>query len=107
MRPLKLVMAGVAALGLFAAGSASAEPVKIRLSWIVPVANWGSLLLEKKDLAKHLGQSYTLETTRFAGPRPLIPALAAGELDIADFTFSTLPHEIQNAGIAHPRATPA
>src|SRR5499427_5104013 len=99
MRSLKFIMAGVAALGLFAASSAGAEPVKIRLSWIVPVANWGSLLLEKKDLAKHLGQSYTLETTRFAGTPPLITALAAGELDIADFTFSTLPIAIQNAGI--------
>ena len=99
MRSLKFIMAGVAALGLFAASSASAEPVKIRLSWIVPVANWGSLLLEKKDLAKHLGQSYTLETTRFAGTPPLITALAAGELDIADLTFSTLPIAIQNAGL--------
>jgi len=99
MRSLKLVMAGVAALGLFAATSARAEPVKIRLSWIVPVANWGSMLLEKKDLAKHLGQSYTLETIRFAGTPPLVTALAAGELDIADLTFSTLPIAIQNAGI--------
>src|SRR5262252_3600023 len=99
MRSLKFIMAGVAALGLFAASSAGAEPVKIRLSWIVPVANWGSLLLEKKDLARHLGQTYILETTRFAGTPPLITALAAGELDIADFTFSTLPIAIQNAGI--------
>jgi NitT/TauT family transport system substrate-binding protein len=103
MRASKLIIAGVAALSLFAATSAGAEPVRIRLSWIVPVANWGSLLLEKKDLAKHLGQSYTLETTRFAGTPPLITALAAGELDIADFTFSTLPIAIQNAGIADLR----
>jgi ABC-type nitrate/sulfonate/bicarbonate transport system substrate-binding protein len=103
MRASKFIIAGVAALSLFAATSAGAEPVRIRLSWIVPVANWGSLLLEKKDLAKHLGQSYTLETTRFAGTPPLITALAAGEIDIADFTFSTLPIAIQNAGIADLR----
>jgi sulfonate transport system substrate-binding protein len=94
----KLALAGLVAVGLGVA-SARAEPVKIRLSWIVPVSNWGSLLLEKKDLAKHLGQSYTLETTRFAGTPPLITALAAGELDIAGLTFSTLPIAIQNAGI--------
>jgi len=99
MRASKFVMASLVAAGLFAATSAGAEPVRIRLSWIVPVANWGSLLLEKKDLAKHLGQSYTLETTRFAGTPPLITALAAGELDIADFTFSTLLIAIQNAGL--------
>src|SRR5215471_5292934 len=97
MRSLKLALAGM--LGLLLTTGARAEPVKIRLSWIVPVSNWGSLLLEKKDLAKHLGQSYTLETTRFAGTPPLVTALAAGELDIADFTFSTLPIAIQNAGI--------
>src|SRR5258708_5162635 len=99
MRSLKLAIAGVAALGLFAASAAGAEPVKIRLSWIAPVSNWGSLLLEKKDLAKHLGTSYTLETTRFAGTPPLITALAAGELEIAGLTFSTLPIAIQNAGL--------
>ena len=65
MRSLRLAFAGLSMLGLFAATSAGgAEPLKIRLSWIVPVGNWGSLLLQKKDLAKHLGQSYTLETTR-------------------------------------------
>ena len=99
MRSLKFIMAGAVALGLLSAPAANAEPVKIRLSWIVPVSNWGSLLLEKKDLAKHLGQSYTLETTRFAGTPPLITALAAGELDIAGLTFSTLPIAIQNAGL--------
>ncbi len=99
MRLLKTCLAGiVAALALGAAG-ANAEPVKIRLSWIVPVSNWGSLLLEKKDLAKHLGASYTLETSRFAGTPPLITAIAAGEIDIAGLTFSTLPIAIQNAGL--------
>src|ERR1700681_1348362 len=99
MRSLRVALAGLSVLGLFAATSAGAEPLKIRLSWIVPVGNWGSLLLEKKDLAKHLGQSYTLETTRFAGTPPMITALAAGELDIANLTFSTLPIAIQNAGL--------
>ena len=38
-----------------------AEPVKIRTAWVAPVSNWASIVLEKKDLAKHLGKSYTLE----------------------------------------------
>ena len=45
MRSLKFIMAGAVALGLLSAPAANAEPVKIRLSWIVPVSNWGSLLL--------------------------------------------------------------
>jgi NitT/TauT family transport system substrate-binding protein len=78
---------------------AAAEPVIIRLSYVVPVANWATLLVEKKDLATHLGKSYQLEITRFAGTPPMITALAAGELEIADLTYPTLPIAIQNAGM--------
>src|SRR5579862_6775501 len=97
MRSIKFALAGM--LGLLAASAANAEPLKIRLSWIVPIGNWGSLWLEKKDLAKHFGQSYTLEITRFAGTPPMITALAAGELDVANLTYSTVPIAIQNAGL--------
>ena len=50
----------------------SADPVKIRLSWVAPVTNWASIMLEKKDLAQHLGKSYTLEPVRFAGTPPMV-----------------------------------
>ena len=70
MRLLKFALAGVCALGLLSAGTAnSAEPVKIRMSWVAPVSNWASIMLEKKDLAKHLGKSYTLESVRFQARR--------------------------------------
>jgi sulfonate transport system substrate-binding protein len=77
----------------------AADPVKIRLSYVVPIANWTFMLMEKKDLARHLGKSYTLDITRFAGTPPMITALAAGELDIANLTYPTLPIAIQNAGM--------
>ena len=52
MRLLKFALAVACVLGL--AGTAnSAEPVKIRMSWVAPVSNWASIVLEKKDLAKH------------------------------------------------------
>jgi sulfonate transport system substrate-binding protein len=57
------------------------------------------MLVEKKDLATHLGKSYQLEIIRFAGTPPLITALAAGELEIANLTYPTLPIAIQNAGM--------
>jgi sulfonate transport system substrate-binding protein len=82
-----------------ATGGAAAEVLKIRLSYVVPVSNWATLLEEKKDLAVHRGKSYQLEITRFAGTPPMITALAAGELDIADLTYPTLPIAIQNAGM--------
>jgi NitT/TauT family transport system substrate-binding protein len=82
-----------------ASGGAAAEPLKIRLSYVVPVGNWATLLEEKKDLAVHRGKSYELEITRFAGTPPMVAALAAGELDIADLTYPTLPIAILNAGL--------
>jgi NitT/TauT family transport system substrate-binding protein len=77
----------------------TADLVKIRLSYVVPISNLASMLLEKKDLAKHLDRSYQFEVTRFAGTPPMVTALAAGELDIANLAYPTLPIAIQNAGI--------
>lgn len=75
------------------------QPVKIRVSWTAPVSNWASILLEKKDLAKHLGKSYTLEPVRYAGTPLMITALANGELDVANLAYSTLGIAIKNAGL--------
>src|SRR5262249_55906153 len=68
-------------------------------SWVAPVSNWASIWLEKKDLARHLGMSYTLETTRYAGTPPMVTAVASGDLEIANFAYSTLAIAIKNAGI--------
>jgi ABC-type nitrate/sulfonate/bicarbonate transport system substrate-binding protein len=97
MRLFKIVLA--AAGVLFATSAYSADPVKIRLSWVAPVSNWGSIWLEKKDLAKHLGKSYTVETMRFAGTPPMVTAIANNELEIANLTYSTIPIAIGNAGL--------
>ncbi|MGA9008629.1 MAG: ABC transporter substrate-binding protein, partial [Xanthobacteraceae bacterium] len=92
------------ALGAFAAaivgvGIAQADPIKIRGAYVVPVANWASLLAEKKDLAKHWGSSYDFEAVRYQGTPPMIMALAVNELEIADLAYSTLGLAIQNAGL--------
>jgi NitT/TauT family transport system substrate-binding protein len=79
--------------------TACAEPVKIRAAWLVPLTNWASVLLEKKELARHLGKSYVLEPVRYAGTPQMVTALAAGELEIADLAFSTIPIAIENAGL--------
>jgi sulfonate transport system substrate-binding protein len=84
-------------------GTATAEAIKIRLSYVVPVSNWAPMVAEKKDLARHLGKTYQLEITRFAGTPPQITALATGELDIANLTYPTLPIAIENAGMADLR----
>src|SRR6266542_6721815 len=100
MRLFKLELISLCSIVLLGAASAqSAEPVKIRMSWVAPVTNWASIMLEKKDLAKHLGQSYTLETIRYAGTPPMVTALANNELEIANLAYSTLAIAIQNAGM--------
>ena len=69
------------------------------MAWVAPVSNWASVVLEKKDLAKHLGKSYTLEAVRFAGTPPMITAIANGELEVSNIAYSTFPLAVQNADI--------
>ena len=78
------------ALLAFGTGGASAEPVKIRVAWVAPVANWISIWLDKKDLAKHFGQSYVFEPVHFAGTPPMVTAIANNEVEIGDLAYSTL-----------------
>lgn len=100
MRLLKTALAALATMTMLGAGAAqAADPVKIRVSWVAPISNWASIWLEKKDLAKHLGKSYTFEAVRFAGTPPMITALANNEVDIANLAYSTLPIAIQNANL--------
>jgi NitT/TauT family transport system substrate-binding protein len=69
------------------------------MAWVAPVSNWASIILEKKDLAKHIGKSYTVETIRFTGTPQMITAIANGELEISNLAYSTLPLAIQNANL--------
>jgi NitT/TauT family transport system substrate-binding protein len=99
MRLLKLISFLLCAVLIGAGGARAQEPVKIRLAWVAPLANWGSILLEKKDLARHLGKSYLLEPVRYAGTPLMITALANRELEIATLAYSTLALAVQNAGL--------
>jgi NitT/TauT family transport system substrate-binding protein len=94
------MLATLAAMTMLGAGAAQgADPVKIRVAWVAPLSNWGSIWLEKKDLARHLGKSYTLDFVRFAGTPPMITALANNEIEVANLAYSTLPIAIQNANL--------
>jgi NitT/TauT family transport system substrate-binding protein len=82
-----------------AAFGAAAQPVKIRVAYVVPVANWASILFEKPGLARHQGKSYTFEAVRFQGTPQMITALANNELEIADLAFASLAIAVENAGM--------
>jgi sulfonate transport system substrate-binding protein len=76
---------------------AQTGPLKIRVGWVVVPASTAPLVLEKKDILKHYGQSYVAEAIRFEGTPPVITALAAGEVDIGPLAFSSFGLAIQNA----------
>jgi ABC-type nitrate/sulfonate/bicarbonate transport system substrate-binding protein len=79
--------------------AANADPVRVRVAWVAPLANWASVWMAKKDLAVHNGQSYAFEPVRYVGTPPMITAIANNELEIGNLAFSTLPIAISNAGM--------
>ncbi len=98
MHRVKLACAGLCGLTLALAGTANAEPLKIREAWVAP-GNWASIWLQKKDLAKHFGQSYVMEPVHYVGTPPMITALANNETEVANLAYSTLGIAIENAGL--------
>ena len=85
---------------LLMTGAALAQqPVKIRVAYVVPVANWASIIFEKQGLARHEGKTYTFEAVHFQGTPQMITALANDELEVADLAFASLAIAVQNAGM--------
>ncbi len=94
----------VAAVLLFGAGAVrAAEPLEIKLGWVSPT-DFGPILFPKDGIAKHLGKSYTLTTTRFTGTPAVLTAIATGDLNIGVFSFSSLGLAVENAHMDDIRA---
>jgi sulfonate transport system substrate-binding protein len=90
-------------LGMACASTARAEPLRVRMSYVVPLSNWAPFMVAKKDLARHWGRSYNLEAVRYGGTPEMITALANGELELASLAYSTIGIAISNAGIGDLR----
>jgi NitT/TauT family transport system substrate-binding protein len=104
MRRAKVLAAIViATLVAGSLGARAQEPVNIRIAWVIPVANWSSIIYEKKDLMTHYGKTYTVEPIHFKATPPMITALASGQLDIADLAYSSFALAIENAGMTDLR----
>jgi NitT/TauT family transport system substrate-binding protein len=99
MRFRTFALAAAMAAGLTAATAHAQQPVKIRIAWVVPVANSPTILYEIPSILKHKGKSYDIDLVRFQGTPPMIQAMGAGELDIALFAFSTFALAVQNANM--------
>ena len=97
MRFAKIALPLIAAA--WAAGVAQAEPVKIRVSYVVAPSDWAPLLPEKPELLTHNGKSYQLEVVRVNGTPALVQAMANNEIEIGNHSYSSLGIAIQNAGM--------
>jgi NitT/TauT family transport system substrate-binding protein len=102
-RNLALAATAIGSALLAASTTNAADPLKIRVSWIVAPSDWASVLLEKSDLLTHNGKSYVVEPMRFNGTPALITAMAANELEIGNHSYSSLGIAIQNAGMSDLR----
>jgi len=87
----------LATLLLVAGHAVAAEPVAIRIGWVVTPPELQPVLFARPDVTKHLGKSYAMEPVHFKSTPVMITALAAGELDIAALTFASFGTAIVNA----------
>jgi sulfonate transport system substrate-binding protein len=99
-----LVRAATAAILLIAPVKTDAEPLKLRVAYVVPVTNIASILFAKDGIAKHNGKTYIFDAVRYQASTTQIIALANGELDIALLGFTSLPLAIENARMGDLRA---
>jgi ABC-type nitrate/sulfonate/bicarbonate transport system substrate-binding protein len=96
-----LAVLGLMLAGILGASAAKANPMPIRVGWVVTPGHLAPLIeaLGKREpgVFKHLGKSYVLQTTRFQGTTPMIQAQAINELDIAAFSTAALALAVTNA----------
>ena len=76
-----------------------ADPVKIRMGWVLTPPELPPVFFAKPGIARHLGTSYTYEPIHFNSSAPIVTALAAGDIDLSPLTVFTLAAAIQNAKI--------
>ena len=88
-----------AALALGVADAPAAEPLKIRMAWVVTPASMIPIMFKKEGVAKHLGKSYVVEDTRIGASSQQITALASGQIDIAALNYSSLSLAVLNGGL--------
>ncbi len=98
MRGLRLCLATLlATMFVLLGASAKAEPVKLRVGWLLVPAEITPILLPDPSVGRHYGKSYVIEPMRFNGSSLFTNAIAAGELDIAPFGYSSFALALVNA----------
>lgn len=86
-----LLAAAAFAAAALGAAPATAEPVKIRISWAVAPAHLTPMIPHAPEgVYRHYGKSYVVEPIRIAGSGPALQALAAGEVDMSGLSAQAL-----------------
>ena len=100
---MRRVMSGlVSAALLFGASAARAEPVTIKVGWVLMTSSSVPLSLEKKELLHHYGQSYVIEPVSIRATSAMVTALATGDVNVGTLASSSIAFAIQNAKLKLP-----
>ena len=98
IRNLAPACLAASALALLCVGRAGAtEPLTIRSGYTVMTSGYSPLVLEKKEVLAHYGDSYILEPHHFQSTSLELTALAMGEADIISIGYSTFAVAVLNA----------
>jgi NitT/TauT family transport system substrate-binding protein len=93
--------AAVAVATIELAAMARADPLTIRIGWVVTPGHLAPLEEElgkrQPALFKHLSQSYVMQAVHFQGTTPEIQAQAINELEVASFSTAAVALAITNA----------
>ncbi len=84
--------------------SGRAEPPAIRLAWsVMPGELAPVIFVSKPELAHNNGKTYAFAPVHITASPQMIQGLAANEIDIAAFAFSSFPLAVQNASMTDLR----
>ncbi len=95
------VTAAIAVGMIGLATMARADPLTIRVGWVVTPGHLAPLIEElgkrEPGVFKHLGKSYVMQAVHFQGTTPEIQAQAINELEVASFSSAAVALAITNA----------
>jgi sulfonate transport system substrate-binding protein len=104
MRSMKPIAASLMATLFLAGAAARAEPVKIKIAWIVAPTDSPLAMLGKSGISRHEGKSYTLDYVHFTSTPAMVTGLASEEVDLAPLGFPAFALAIENAKLDDLRA---
>ena len=88
----------LALIGFAFCASAEAQPTKIRIQWVDAPGHTTPLIPEApKEIYRHYGKSYVVETIFLAGSGPALTALAANEVDLAGLSAQAIALAVSEA----------